>query len=120
MEFFRVSTESHVTGSTMYVAGVLVPRAAACVEEEVGGLPASTQTVRVDLRGVVLIDPAAFVRVARVLAHWRDSRRGQVLIQFPKRSYDRRASCSRPLYPSSAIGSAVSMATSWPMRTSPG
>jgi ABC-type transporter Mla MlaB component len=120
MEFFRVSIESHATGSTLYVAGVLAPRAAARFEDEIGVLPASTRVVRVDLRGVVVIDPAAFVRVARSLTHWRDARRGQVLIQFPEGSHGRRAVGPRSVYPSSTIGNAVSTATSWPMRTSPG
>jgi len=41
----------------------------------------------VDLRGVEIIDPTAFVRIARSFSRWRDLRHGRsVLIQFPERS----------------------------------
>src|SRR5438270_675095 len=71
----------------MYVAGFLADLAATRVEAMVCCLREGTSVVRVDLRGVEIIDPTAFVRIARSLTRWRDLKRGRsVLIQFPERS----------------------------------
>jgi hypothetical protein len=87
MEFFQVSLEGHGHGATVYVTGLLAHLAADRADEMVRGLPPTTRVLRVDLRAVELIDPSAFVRVARFLARWRDDTRGKkVLIQFPERS----------------------------------
>jgi hypothetical protein len=67
-----------------------------------------------------LIDPTAFVRVARLLARWRDTTRGNVMIQFPERSTRPRRSRSRSSDQCGMINTAVNTAMSWPMSTSPG
>ena len=112
MELFRVSLESHLSSSTIYVAGFLVPRAVARTDECMRIVPATTRVVRADLRGVVFIDPSAFVQFARLLNHWRDERHGQILIQFPARSHRPKPAPSAMAYPNMTMGSAVSTATS--------
>ena len=120
MEFFQLSLEAHGHSATIYVTGLLAQLAAGRTEEIVSGLPAATRILRVDLRAVELIDPTAFVRVARVLARWRDDTRGKVMIQFPERAARPRQLRSRVGSQPIAIGSAVNAAISWPMSTSPG
>lgn len=90
MDFCRVSVEAHKFGGTIYIAGFLAELAAARAEELIHGLSNETRVLRVDLRAVDLIDPDAFVRVARVLNRWRDLRSGRVTIEFPQRSLRRR------------------------------
>src|SRR4029079_3819527 len=64
----------------------------------VGQFRDGTSVVRVDLRGVEIIDPTAFVRVARSLSRWREEQRGRVMIQFPERSTRAsRSSCVMPV-----------------------
>ncbi len=86
MEFCRVLVEAHAHCSTIYVAGILADGAATRAEDVIRSLPDDTGVVRVDLRAVDLVDPGAFVRIARALNDWRDSRRGKVTIEFPYRS----------------------------------
>ena len=90
MDFCRVSVEAHKFGGTVYIAGLLADLAASRTEELIHGLSKETRVLRVDLRGVDLIDPDAFVRVARVLNKWRDLRAGRVTIEFPQRSSRRK------------------------------
>ena len=87
MELFRVSVESHRSGATVYVAGLLTGQAAARLDEATRAVLPSALVMRVDLRGVVSIDPGAFASVVRSLSRWRDDRRAQVLIQFPEHSF---------------------------------
>jgi hypothetical protein len=90
MEFYRVSLEAHGSGATLYVAGLLADRAADRVSELIESLHDHTGVVRVDLRGVLLIDPSAFIRVARDLNRWRDGCQvRRLVIQFPERSQRR-------------------------------
>ena len=86
MEFCQVRLEAHEGGATIYVIGLLAELAASRAERIIGQVPVGTSVIRVDLRGVQLIDPAAFVRVARSLNSWRDVRGGRVNIEFPERS----------------------------------
>ena len=86
MEFCQVELEGHTDSMTIYISGVLADLAATRTEVMVGGLREGTRVVRVDLRGVEIIDPTSFVRVARSLSRWRDDKRGRVVIQFPERS----------------------------------
>jgi hypothetical protein len=87
MEFCQVKLEGHARSATIYITGFLADVAATRVEAMVCGLREGTWVVRVDLRGVEIIDPTAFVRVARSLSRWRDLKRGRrVMIQFPERS----------------------------------
>jgi hypothetical protein len=86
MDFCRVSVEAHRFGGTIYIAGLLADLAATRAEELMQGLSHETRVLRVDLRAVDLIDPDAFVRVARSLNRWRDVRGGRVTIEFPHRS----------------------------------
>jgi hypothetical protein len=86
MDFCRVSIEAHRFSGTIYVAGLLADLAASRTEELIQGLAGETRVLRVDLRAVDLIDPDAFVRVARILNRWRDLRAGRVTIEFPNRS----------------------------------
>ena len=86
MQLSQVFFEAHHSGATIYVAGWLGDSAALRTEELVRGLPTQICALRVDIRGVDLIDPSAFVRVARTLGRWRDARRGRVTLQFPARS----------------------------------
>ena len=110
MELFRVSIESHCRASTLYIAGFLAPGVAERATELLSALPTTMRLVRVDLRAVVLIDPSAFVQLARALTRWRDACRGQVLIEFPERSHRARSARPPQLYPRSTIGTAVSTA----------
>ena len=95
MEFCQVQLEAHKHGATIYVVGLLADLAASRAETLIGHVPIGASVIRMDLRDVHLIDPRAFVRVARSLNHWRDLRRGRVSIEFPERSA--RRSAARPL-----------------------
>ena len=86
MDFCRVSVEAHRFGATIYIVGLLADLAASRAEGLIHGLSHETRVLRVDLRAVDLIDPNAFVRVAKTLNRWRDLRRGRVTIEFPHRS----------------------------------
>ena len=86
MEFCQVRLEAHQHGATIYVVGLLADLAASRAENLIAHVPIGTSVVRMDLRGVQLIDPSAFVRIARSLSDWRDLRRGRVNIEFPERS----------------------------------
>jgi len=86
MEFCEVRLEGNKIGSTIYITGLLANLAATRAEVMIAGLREGTLVLRVDLRGVEIIDPTSFVRVARSLSHWRDAKRGRVVIQFPERS----------------------------------
>ena len=119
MEFFQVSFEAHHCGATIYVMGLLAEPAAARTGSVIDLIPAATRIVRLDLRAVELIDPSAFVSVARALNRWRDTRRGRVTIEFPARSR-RRAPHLHLVRQPNTTGIAVSTAMSCPMSTSPG
>ena len=86
MELFQVSLEAHGFGATIYIMGLLAEPAAARTGTVIGLMPLTTRVIRLDLRAVELIDPTAFVRVARALNRWRDERLGRVTIEFPARS----------------------------------
>lgn len=86
MEFCQVRFEAHQHSATIYVMGLLANLAAAKAETMINDISIGTSIVRVDLRGVQMIDPNAFVRIARSLSRWRDLRRGRVTIEFPTRS----------------------------------
>ena len=112
MQFCEVSFESHRHGATIYVCGLLGDLAALRAEELVRALPKDIFALRVDLRGVDLIDPDAFVRVARSLSRWRDAHGGRVLIEFPARSRRSRAQHLRLVDQPITTGMAVSTAMS--------
>jgi hypothetical protein len=120
MEFFQVAFEAHGHGATIYVTGFLAHLAAERTDAIVNALPLATRIVRVDLRAVELIDPTAFVRVARLLSRWRDATRGHVMIQFPERSTRSKSPKPRAVDQCIPISAAVNSAISWPMSTSPG
>ncbi len=110
MEFFHTALEAHACCATLYITGFLTDGAASRAAELLVGLPDGTRIIRLDLRAVDLIDPRAFVAVARTLGRWRDARRGRVTIEFPQR-----ASRPRPtdVYPAAQLrttGMAVSTA----------
>ena len=86
MEFCDVRFEAHKHGATIYVMGLLTDLAASKAEAVINQLSVGTAIVRLDLRGVHMINPRAFVRIARALSRWRDLRRGRVRIEFPARS----------------------------------
>ena len=119
MQLCRVCFEAHRSGATIYVTGLLGDLAAARVEEIVRALSMDIRALRVDLRAVDLIDPAAFVIIARLLGRWRDAHRGRVTLEFPARSRPRREHLRLVDQPNK-IGTPVSTAMSWPMSTSPG
>ena len=98
MEFCQVKLEGHEHSMTIYIVGFLADVAATRTEIIIGTFRDGTSVVRVDLRGVEIIDPTAFVRVARSLSRWRDVTRGRVMIQFPERSTRAsRSSCVMPV-----------------------
>jgi hypothetical protein len=86
MELFQVSLEAHGFGATIYIMGFLAEPAAVRAGTVIGLMPLTTRVIRLDLRAVELIDPTAFVSVARALNRWRDERFGRVTIEFPARS----------------------------------
>ena len=98
MEFCQVRLEAHQHGATIYVIGLLANLAASRAEAAIAHVPVATSVIRMDLRGVQLIDPQAFVRVARSLNNWRDLRRGRVSIEFPERSARRSPARPQPLH----------------------
>ena len=106
MEFCQVLLEAHRHSATIYVMGLLTDPAALRTESLVDLLPASVHTVRLDLRAVEFIDPAAFVRIARALNRWRDEHRGRVTLEFPARSR-RRAPSLHLVRQRSSTGMAV-------------
>src|SRR5438128_8903343 len=93
MELCEVLFEAHRHGATIYVSGLLGESAALRAEELVRALPRDILALRIDLRAVDLIDPVAFVRVARSFSRWRDAYGGRVNIEFPARW--RRSTASR-------------------------
>jgi hypothetical protein len=119
MEFCQVLLEAHRHSATIYVMGLLTDPAAVRTESLIDLLPATTRTVRLDLRAVEFIDPPAFVSVARALNRWRDEYEGRVTIEFPARSR-RRAPSLHLVRQRSSTGIAVNTAINWPMSTSPG
>ncbi|HEY4218799.1 MAG TPA: hypothetical protein VGM67_16775 [Gemmatimonadaceae bacterium] len=120
MELCQVQLEATTTSATIYLVGMLTNDAALRTELLVESLDDTTHTVRLDLRGVEIIDPNAFVLVARALNRWRDCRRGRVSIQFPERSTRPRRAAIRLVDQPMTIATAVSAAMSCPMNTSPG
>jgi hypothetical protein len=110
VEFCQVRLEAHKHAATIYVVGLLADLAASRAETLIGHVPIGTSVIRMDLRGVHLIDPRAFVRIARSLDHWRDLRRGRVSIEFPERCAPRtparpqllRARQSHPMCPAAS------------------
>jgi hypothetical protein len=96
MQTHHVSFESHQSGATIYVAGMLGDLAAIQTEEMVRTLSWNVFAVRLDLRAVVYIDPNSFVRVARAMRRWRDARSGRVTLEFPERSQPRHVGLRMP------------------------
>jgi hypothetical protein len=119
MQLPQVQFESHQFGATIYVAGPFGETAAFRAEEFVRDLAVNVRSLRVDLRAVDLIDPHAYVRVARSLRRWREAGRGRLILQFPAKSLVSR-SHSYIVVDQPMIGIAASTAMSWPMSTSPG
>lgn len=119
MELFQVSLEAHGSGATIYITGLLAEPAAARTGSVIALMPPTTRIIRLDLRAVELIDPTAFVGVARALNRWRDERFGRVTIEFPARSR-RRARHLQLVRQPNNTGIAVNTAMSCPMSTSPG
>ncbi|MEO7083398.1 MAG: hypothetical protein ABI442_10025 [Gemmatimonadaceae bacterium] len=112
MELFHTTIEAHSMGATLYITGFLTDAAATQTAELMAGLPADTRVIRVDLRGVELIDPTAFVTIARTLSGWRDARRGRVTIEFPERAKRRKEDRLRLMDQPITTGMAVSTAMS--------
>jgi hypothetical protein len=112
MQTHHVSYESHQSSATIYVAGILGDVAALEAEELIRALGPNVFAVRLDLRGVVYIDPDAFVRVARAVRRWRDASSGRVMLEFPERSQPRSAARYVPLDHRHIAGDAVSLAIS--------
>ena len=112
MQTHHVSFESHQSGATIYVAGILGGMAAIQTEEIVRAISFTVFAVRLDLRAVVYIDPDAFVRVARAMRRWRDARSGRVMLEFPERSQPRHVARLAPFDSPSAsamfVGAAMS------------
>lgn len=90
MQLWNVSYEAHRYGATLYLTGMLTGAAATDADETLNAMPDWIQCVRVDMRAVELLDPTAFVELARALNRWRDTRRGRVSLEFPARSTQRR------------------------------
>ncbi|MDB4878071.1 MAG: hypothetical protein JWM41_4517 [Gemmatimonadetes bacterium] len=120
MELWQVLLEGHERATTIYIAGLLTDLAAARAEKLIATIGGSPHVVRLDLRAVEVIDPVAFVVVARALNQWRERTRGQLAIQFPARSPRSRRPPLYLLDQPSASGIAVSTAMSCPINTSPG
>jgi hypothetical protein len=91
VEFCQVRLEAHEHSATIYVVGLLADLAASRGEKLIATVPVGTSVIRMDMRGVHLIDPRAFVRIARSLNDWRELRQGRVNIEFPERSSRRTA-----------------------------
>jgi hypothetical protein len=99
MQTYHVALESHQSGATIYLAGILSDPAAIQTEEIIRALSWSIHAVRVDLRAVVYIDPESFVQVARAIRRWRDARNGRVTLEFPERSQPRQVARLTPTEP---------------------
>lgn len=112
MQTHHVSFESHQSGATIYIAGMLGETAAVETEEIVRALPSDVYSMRLDLRAVVYIDPDSFVRIARTMRRWRDARSGRVTLEFPERSQPRSAARLVPFDQRRTLGMAASVAMS--------
>jgi hypothetical protein len=112
MQTHHVSFESHPSGATIYIAGILGDLAAIEAEEIVRSLMPDVLSVRLDLRAVVYIEPEAFVRVVRATRRWRDARSGRVALEFPERSQPRSAVRYVPLDHRQPAGPMISAALS--------
>jgi hypothetical protein len=106
LTFFEIACEAHSCGATIYVVGLFGDIVASRIERWVASLPDAIVNVRLDLRGVSYIDPAGFVRVARVLTGWRDTHGApagrRVNMEFPERSRRRVTLPTLPGRPSAA------------------
>ena len=92
MQLWNVAYEAHRYGATLYLTGMLTGAAATEADETLNAMPDWIRSVRVDMRAVELLDPTAFVELARALNRWRDTRHGKVALEFPARSSQRRSS----------------------------
>ena len=90
MQLWNVSYEAHRYGATLYLTGMLTGAAATDADETLNAMPDWIRSVRVDMRAIELLDPTAFVELARALNRWRDTRRGRVSLEFPARANQRR------------------------------
>ena len=104
MELYNVSIEAHPHAATLYIAGVLSTCAAARASDILRAVPERIVVVRLDLRAVQVIDPVAFLTVARALDRWRDVVRGRVTIEFPARAQRPRSARVRLLDPPGRSG----------------
>ena len=120
MEYYRVTLEAHRNAATIYIAGLLTCLAATSTEGFIAGLTRDARVIRLDLRAVDIIDPHAFVAVARALNRWREATGGHLTIQFPERSERARTSHLRLHDQPKTIDMAVSAAINCPISTSPG
>jgi hypothetical protein len=110
MVLCSVALEGHPRSGTLYMTGVLSEAGVLRARELIDQLPTQARALRIDLRAVIVIDPEAFVGLARFLARWRDARHGRVAIEFPERSSRRVAGgrdtfVARPLESGDAIRS---------------
>jgi len=112
MQTHHVSFESHQSGATIYVAGMLGDLAALETEDIIRALGPQVFAVRLDMRGVVYINPDSFVRVARAVRRWREARSGRVMLEFPERSQPRSAVRYVPLDQRHIAGATVGVAIS--------
>jgi ABC-type transporter Mla MlaB component len=77
------SLEAHRDAATLYVAGTLSVAGALDVMRRCDALPNRVRALRVDLRGVRLMDVCALEALAFTLRRWRDARCGITRIALP-------------------------------------
>jgi hypothetical protein len=90
MQLWNVTLESHCAAATLYVTGMFSDSASVRSAELIWSVHEDARVIRVDMRPVEFIEPAAFLRLARSLNAWRDLRGGDVAIRFPDKSTRRR------------------------------
>jgi ABC-type transporter Mla MlaB component len=81
--FLHSSLEAHHDAATLYVAGTLSVAGAIDVMRRCEALPERVRALRVDLRGVRLLDVCALEALAFTLGRWRESRRGITRLALP-------------------------------------
>ena len=79
----RISMEAHAGAATAYVSGPLTSAIAARTIFACRTLPPGVRDVRVDLRGVSVLDVDALMMLEVLLLDWSEERRGASRIAYP-------------------------------------
>ena len=81
---FQYTIEAHNDAATLYVTGTLSTPGVIAAMHACDELPARVRTLRVDLRRICGVEPAAYDALAFATRRWRDVRAGVTRIDLPR------------------------------------